>query len=71
MFSNLILLVGGLVILALVTLVFFRARALERRIKEQLAQEEQGPKDPYAQMAELARVHEAISSQEKRSWPKD
>ena len=71
MLSNLLLIVGGVVIVGLVPLVIFRAKALEKRIKEHLAEEEKGPKDPYAQMAEITRVQEAIRRQENQRWPKD
>jgi hypothetical protein len=66
MSSNFLLILGGLAILGLLPLVVSRARALDKRIKEQLAEDEQGPKDPYAQMAELTRVQDAISRQERR-----
>ncbi|HEX5322576.1 MAG TPA: hypothetical protein VFW40_02240 [Capsulimonadaceae bacterium] len=47
-----------------------RARALNRRIQEHLCEEEQRPKDPYAQMAEIAKVQDALSRQKGDSWPK-
>ncbi len=71
MLNDLLLLFGGLVILGLLPFVILRARALERRIQDQLSQDEQGPKDPYAQMAEFHRVQGSISRQEGSSWPKD
>lgn len=70
MLSNLLLILGGFVIIGLVPLVVIRARALDRRIQTHLADQAKGPKDPYAQMAELSRVQEAIQSQEKGQWPK-
>lgn len=65
---------GSLAVIGLAVLALLRARALDRRIQEHFAEEEAGPKDPYAQMAELLRVDKALRRQtqaekQRERWP--
>jgi predicted Zn-dependent protease len=55
--------IGTPIVILLAFIAYKRSQKLNKAIKEHLAEQEKGVIDPYAQLAELSRVQEAIDSQ--------
>jgi hypothetical protein len=57
--------IGTPIIIALAVNAVIRARKLSKAIREHLEEEQTGVKDPYAQMAALMAVRDAIEKEKK------
>ena len=67
MIDNLVWIIGVPVIVVLIVLVIRRAIALKAAIAQHFEDEENGPKDPYAQMAAAMNVQAAIEAERRRA----